>query len=212
MSFKAGETYPLPPPSTVSGFLHNLLGATEYIPMRLSIQGTYESITNNLQTLYKFGKRRKDRTYWAVVGNTSIQHNVFYSNLLVQVNLTIHIGASCEILNRLHEALLLPKEYPALGRWEDLVRIEKVFLVTVEEKEDSWNGIPIKSPIYIPRQEAINNNLQGINYRLNSFYEVIDGFKKWEMVEMFYVESGKIYNKVLVDTEGDIVFWHKNKL
>ncbi len=213
MSFKAGETYPLPPPSTINGFLHNALGATEYIPMTYSIQGTYTSMANNLQRLYKFGGVRKDkgktRNYWAVIGNTAINHGVYYVNLLVNVSLIIHVKASDEILSRLMEALLGPVEYLSLGRREDLVRIDEVSLVALKEKEDSRNGILLKYPAYIPKQYALENDLHGINFRLNSYYEIVDDFKKWDTVEMVYVESGKIYSKALVDSHGDAVFWHK---
>lgn len=213
MSFKTGETYPLPPPSTLNGFFHNALNATEYIPMKFSIQGTYYSITNNLRTLYKFGGVRKDkgkvRDYWAVFGNTSINRNVFYVNLLVGVFLIIHVDTDAEILKRLHDSLLSPKEYLSLGRREDLVRLDAVSIVNLEEMEDCRNGIPLRYPAYIPREYALANDLHGINYRLNSYYEIKDGFKKWKQIEMMYVETGKIYSKVPVDEEGDLIFWHK---
>lgn len=213
MSFKTGETYPLPPPSTLNGFFHNALNATEYLPMKFSIQGTYNSITNNLQTLYKFGGVRKEkgkvRDYWAVIGNTSINRNVFYTNLLVGASLVIHVDAHADTLKRLQDSLLFPKEYLSLGRREDLVRLDEVSIVDLEEKEDKRNGISIRYPAYVPKQYALENDLHGINYRLNSYYEIVDDFKKWDMVEMLYVESGKVYSNVLVDSHGDIVFWHK---
>jgi CRISPR-associated protein Cas5t len=214
MSFKSGETYPLPPPSTVNGFLHNAINADKYIPMCFSIQGNYKSITSNLQTLYKFGGIRKDkgkiRDYWAVIDNTKIDRMVYYVNLLVGVSLIIHINSSEETLRKLEDALVFPKEYLSLGRKEDLVRIDEIKIIEVEEKEDNWQGIKIKNPIYIPKQIALKNNLQGINYRLNSTYEIVDNFKKWDVVEMLYVETGKIYNKVFVDNDDDILFWHKD--
>lgn len=213
MSFKAGETYPLPPPSTLNGLFHNALNAKEYIPMKFSIQGKHNSITNNLQTIYKFGRVRKEkgkvRNYWAVFGNTSINRNVFYVNLLVGVSLIIHVSVHEDILETLKNSLLFPKEYLSLGRKEDLIRFDDVSIVNIEEKEDSRNGISLKYPAYIPKQYALDNDLQGIHYRLNSYYEVKGNFKKWEQVEMLYVEYGKIYTKVLVDEQGDLVFWHK---
>jgi CRISPR-associated protein Cas5t len=211
MSFKAGETYPLPPPSTINGFLHNALGATEYTPMTFSIQGTYASVTNNLQKLYKFGKSRAGResTYDAVIGSTAIKSMVYYTNLLVNINLVIHVKASDEILDRLSEALLAPGEYPSIGRREDLVRLDEVSLVSLQEREDRRNGISLRYPAYIPKQYASDNDLHGINYRLNSYYEIRDCFKKWEQIEMLYVETGKVYSKVFVDEQGDLIFWHK---
>lgn len=213
MSFRTGESYPLPPPSTINGLMHNILNATNYIPMSYSIQGTYKSITNNLQTMYKFGGVRKDkgkvRNYWAVIGDTSINHNVFYSNLLIDVNMIIHVNATNDILTRLYDGFLYPKEYLSLGRREDLIRIDEVKIIDIEEKEDIRQGLQMRYPMYIPKKIASDYELNGINYRLNSTYEIVDRFKKWNIVEMLYVEPTKIHNKVLIDNQGDMVFWHK---
>ncbi|MGN9165152.1 type I-B CRISPR-associated protein Cas5b [Tissierellaceae bacterium HCP3S3_D8] len=53
-SFQLKETYPLPPPSTVIGMVHNLCGFTEYYEMDISIQGKYHSKVNDLYTRYEF--------------------------------------------------------------------------------------------------------------------------------------------------------------
>lgn len=221
LSYKSGETFPLPPPSTINGFLHNVLSATGYIPMSFSIQGTYKSITNNLQTLYKFGGevrkdtdkitgKKRDRNYWAVIGKTPIQKNVFYQNLLVEIFLIIHIKSKLEILKQIERNIIYPKEYLSLGRKEDLVRIDDVKFVDLVEKEDKRQGIEIKNPIYVPKQDAMKNNLEGINFRLNSTYEIVNGFKKWDIVDMVYIEPQKIHQKIYLDSDGDVIFWHKD--
>ena len=38
-SFVVRESYPLPPYSTVIGFVHAACGFTEYVPMRVSVRG-----------------------------------------------------------------------------------------------------------------------------------------------------------------------------
>lgn len=58
MAQKAKETYPLPPYSTVKGFLHYVLGANELIPMEISIQGTHEGKLFDLQT-HHFTSQKK---------------------------------------------------------------------------------------------------------------------------------------------------------
>lgn len=55
-AIKISETYPLPPYSTINGLLHRILDAKEYIPMRISIQGDYESLVNEYQTTYFYKK------------------------------------------------------------------------------------------------------------------------------------------------------------
>jgi CRISPR-associated protein Cas5t len=211
-SFKNGETYPLPPPSTVNGFFHRILDAKELIPMRYSIQGTYSGITNNLQRLYKFGKVRADRRGQALmeVGNTKIATMVFYTNLLVDVELIIHVDAHPDVLTKLKGALDNPREFPSLGRREDLVRIDSVGFVELTESENNWDGILMSQPAYVPKEFVLQNNLHGINYRLNDTYVLNDGFRQWEPIEMLYVEPDRIFTKIPIDSEGDLVFWHKN--
>ncbi|WP_460176644.1 type I-B CRISPR-associated protein Cas5b [Thermodesulfovibrio hydrogeniphilus] len=208
LSFKAGETYPLPPPSTVKGFLHSILNAEQFIPMKISIQGTYASVTNNLQKLYKFGGVRKGReaSYDFIFGKVGIKSMVYYVNLLVNVNLIIHVSAEKEILENLEAALKNPSRYPSLGRQEDLVRIDQVSFVKIFEREDKRNGIPIKYPAYIPKNYALENDLFGVNYRLNYYYEIDQNLRRWKQVEVVYVESGKLYTKTYVDEEDDLVF------
>ena len=53
-SFQLKETYPMPPPSTVIGMVHNLCEFTEYNEMDISIQGKYHSKVNDLYTRYEF--------------------------------------------------------------------------------------------------------------------------------------------------------------
>lgn len=59
-SFQLKETYPLPPPSTVIGMVHNLCEFTEYHEMDISIQGKYHSKVNDLYTRYEFSNRVVD--------------------------------------------------------------------------------------------------------------------------------------------------------
>lgn len=119
-AMKITETYPLPPYSTVSGLIHKVLGATEYIPLKISIQGNYESIFNNYQTTYFY---KKDTI-------TSMPMN---SHMLLNVNLIIHIGAEEEILQQIYECLLNSNEYLSLGRKEDLLRIDDIYFTELEE-------------------------------------------------------------------------------
>ena len=56
-AIKISETYPLPPYSTINGLLHRILDAKEYIPIRISIQGDYESLVNEYQTTYFYKKK-----------------------------------------------------------------------------------------------------------------------------------------------------------
>lgn len=214
-AMKITETYPLPPYSTVSGLIHKVLGATEYIPLKISIQGNYESIFNNYQTTYFY---KKDTI-------TSMPMN---SHMLLNVNLIVHIGAEEKILQQIYECLLNSNEYLSLGRKEDLLRIDDMYFTEVEEfdvdednEEDDYEEnelieFKIKRPIYIPKEKLEDNDLSGISYRLNSYYTndaSKDKKRIWNKVDTYYVESGKNikYGKILLDSdskERDLVYFN----
>ncbi len=48
LSYSFIDTFPLPTYSNIRGWIHRILQAQEYIPLSISIQGTYESIVYDL--------------------------------------------------------------------------------------------------------------------------------------------------------------------
>lgn len=214
-AMKITETYPLPPYSTVSGLIHKVLGATEYIPLKISIQGTYESIFNNYQTTYFY---KKDSI-------TSMPMN---SHMLLNVNLIIHIGADEYILQKIHDNILNFNEYLSLGRKEDLLRIDDMYFTEIEEfevdednEEDDYEECElmefnIKRPIYIPKSKIEDKDILGISYRLNNNYTndaKKDKKRIWNKIDTYYVESGKSIKcgKIFLDKdlkERDIVYFN----
>lgn len=210
-AMKITETYPLPPYSTVSGLIHKVLGATEYIPLKISIQGSYESIFNNYQTTYFY---KKDTI-------TSMPMN---SHMLLNVNLIIHIGAEEEVLKEIYDKLINFDEYLSLGRKEDLLRIDDMYFTEVEEfdidedneEEYELTEFKIKRPIYIPKDKLEDKYVSGISYRLNNYYTndtTKDKKRIWNKVDTYYVESGKNIKcgSILLDTdknERDLVYFN----
>jgi len=195
-AFKVGETYPLPPYSTVKGMLHNVLGAEEFIPMGISIQGSYESQFSDYQSMY-FHKPNEV---------TQMPINM---HLLLNVNLIIHVRAEKQILDEIINGFKNLDEHLYLGRREDLIRIDGIRRTKVSEYDPREVGEPfrIKNPIYIPN-ESIEEDLKGINYRLNWKYEIINGLRQWvKKIDVKYVEKGEsITGQVLkVDDENDMV-------
>lgn len=201
-AFKVTETYPLPPYSTVSGMFHSILKAQEYIPMQFSIQGDYESIFNSYNTMYFY----KSNEVTTMPLNT---------HMLYGVNLTIHIKASEEILDKIVNNILDCDEYFSLGRREDLVRINKVNYIDVEEidveefYEDKDENLCITRPIYIPK-DKLPCRLQGISYRLNYKYDLKNDLRQWHKVDTLYVDEGQDIDEgtVWIDKGGDLVFFN----
>lgn len=214
-AMKITETYPLPPYSTVSGLIHKVLGATEYIPLKISIQGSYESIFNNYQTTYFY---KKDSI-------TSMPMN---SHMLLNINLIIHIGADEKTLQEIYNKLISFDEHLSLGRKEDLLRIDDIYFTEVEEfeldednEEDDYKEcelieFKIKRPIYIPKSKLEDNDVCGISYRINNYYTNDTNKDKkriWNKVDTYYVESGKNIKcgSILLDTdkkERDLIYFN----
>lgn len=199
-AFKVTETYPLPPYSTIIGMLHNIIGAKsgEYLPMDISIQGSYEGIFNTYNTTMFY--KSKDVTLMPL--------NV---HMLLGVNLIIHVSAEDEILKRIIKGFKETSEVFTLGRREDLIRLDSIKMVNIESVKVSRyanDGVVIKNNAYIPQKYEYKIN--GINYRLNKKYTIVNDLRKWEKVSSIYVENGEVIkNLYFIDDdpiEKDIVF------
>lgn len=218
-SFQLKESYPLPPYSTVIGMVHSLCDFKEYKPMKISISGNYFSKVNNLYTRHEFNNSDN-----VIKGPATIE-------LLVDVNLTIHIipeDQSEEFLNMIFEAFKYPREYPSLGRREDIVLIKDVKIVDVEKKKlerDLSNGE--EDFAYIPVnfiQEKLVNygdkksgmNIYGTRYELTKNYtsdnigteDKPQMIRFWKKEEVIYSSNIKGFKRreVPVDTDDEIVF------
>lgn len=197
-SYKVAETYPLPPYSTVIGMFHKILQAKsgEYFPMNVSVQGEYESIFSNYQTLRMY--KGKDKV-------TSMPRNV---HQLLNVNLIIHVQADDETIDKIYNNIIEGKETFILGRNEDLVRIDSIKYVNNIQKVEE---VEIERSAYVP--EWLDENIKGINYRLNTTYKIEDGIRVWDKVNVKYVEknTNKSIYEIIKDEDGENIYFY-NKL
>lgn len=196
---KVAETYPLPPYSTVIGMFHKILQAQpgEYFPMNISIQGNYEGIFSNYQNLRMY--KGKDKV-------TSMPRNV---HQLLNVKLIIHVQAEDEIIDKIYQNIISGTESFTLGRNEELVRIDYVKIIQkVEEIYDA----DIEQNAYVP--EWLADDVQGINYRLNTTYKIKEGIRQWNKVNVKYVEKHTNANiaEVLKDEDGDYIYFYSERL
>lgn len=197
-AFKVAETYPLPPYSTIIGMFHKIIGAKpgEYFPMNISVQGNYESIFSNYQNLRMF--KGKDQV-------TAMPRNV---HQLLNVELLIHIEADNEIVDKIYNNIINGKETFTLGRNEDLVRIEEIKYV---KNKFIGEGDINKFSAYIPKDICERERLEGINYRLNTTYVIKDELRRWNKVDVKYIEKSEdnsIY-EIEKDEDGDFIFFYK---
>lgn len=204
-AFKVGETYPLPPYSTVKGMLHYMLDAKQFIPMQISIQGDFESRIVDYQSHYFFKKRDVAEFPLITDGLAQTydhQHMTtmpIFMHMLYNVNLIIHIAASEDILAHLQQAFFSGPPI-SLGRWEDLVRVDEVKYVHLDKLQvGDWLETPYS--MYWPVSRPAD--VSGVPYRLNWKYDIVQGVRKWEKIKVRYVQAGEIImdDSVWVDDE-----------
>lgn len=210
-SFLLKESYPLPPYSGVIGMIHSACRFTEYVPMQVSIQGSSVSAVSDLYTKYEFGRYTKYEPG---------RHNVMLKNgnevlgmtkgmgqveLLVDLYLILHIiPDDAGMTDVIYAGLKYPANYPALGRWEDLIRIDSVACTDLRfaELEDS---IELPCDAYIPVCEE-SETIRATSYRLHKCYTLGADQKTrhWtETVEAKFARTGTSLAEgttVLIDT------------
>lgn len=230
-SFQLKESYPLPPYSTVIGMVHFLCDYKEYKEMDISIQGRYHSKVNDLYTRYEFknGMRYDETRHQLKVGDYGVSRGISTVELLVDVELLIHIIPEDQgLLEEIGNAFLHPREYPSLGRREDLVTIGEVKVVDIfEEKlKRSLGGIEEYSA-YIPMNAIEDEDIQsktrvdgisasGTRYNINKNYRLENYgskkspklFRTWNKKEVLYASNLIAIRKsgVRIDEDNHIVF------
>ncbi len=218
-SFLVKESYPLPPYSSVIGMIHMACGFEEYHDMKVCIQGKYVSDIMDLATLYNFGIKYDASRHWGKVLNEDgnydgINRGVRNVHELSDVELVIHIiPKKDEDFEVILDGLTYPKNYLALGRHEDLVRVDGTpEVVTLEEYDDYeddnyYNELSHKDySMYIPvecmEQDNGMKNYATI-YELTKKYEINKKthFREWtEIVEAYYTSD---FSKVTANAYKD---------
>lgn len=230
-SFQLKETYPLPPYSTVIGMVHNACEFTEYVPMRVSVQGKYHSKVNDLMTRYEFkpGMSFDKSRHQLNVDGFGIGRGVSTVELLSEVELLIHIvPENQELVEEICEKLTYPHEYLSLGRREDLIvfgelpKIVEVEETELEEDLSIKNSYSAYIPIGILKDEAVKIGsregvkISGTVYKLTKDYEIKNygtakspkNFRVWNKIKVVYGSdvTGLEEENVYVDEDKNLVF------
>lgn len=201
MSYVSGETYPLPPYSTVIGMVHAACGFTSYHPMKVSVQGNPRSVISDLQTKYSGGSAtyEKGRHNLFVtfedkrIGYTSGPANV---ELITEIDLVLHIVPDNEEeISLIVSSLKKPKNYLALGRHEDLLNILDVSIVEYHQKD----SVQLPNDMYI-----YPDGQDGTIYKLRKVYTIhpkthLRGFQN--VYKMLYVGKGTFAFDIFEDED-----------
>lgn len=229
-SFQLKETYPLPPYSTVIGMVHSLCQFDEYKEMRISIQGRYHSKVNDLFTRYEFRPEMKFELgrHQIDVNGFGITKGISTVELLTEVDLLLHvIPTDQDLLGKIEKAFLAPREFPYLGRREDLAIIKETKIIGIFDKKlDNDIDLSLNWAAYIPEEMIKKRDIilsqetgvrdRGMLYTINKNYmlEKIGSknnpkiFRRWNKVRVCYSSKATAVQDatVLIDENKNIVF------
>ena len=231
-SFQIKETYPLPLFSTVIGMVHSLCGYTAYHSMQVSVQGKYFSKVNDLYTRYEFkdGMKYEAARHQLKVGEYGVGQGVATAELLVDVELLLHIAPEDQsLVEEIYTAFVQPKEYPSLGRREDLATIDEVKVVALFPTElqkqvlahrDYYAYIPYEMVQEGKEKVNLTHKIQGVahsgtKYKLAKNYELVNYgsektpkiFRRWNKVDVIYGSATALAEETfMVDEDNMIAF------
>lgn len=152
----------------------------------------------------------------------SVTRGVKTAELLTDVKLLLHILPKDQsIVEEIERAFKFPREYPSLGRREDLALIEEVKIVDIrEEKLDSrilLDDFNAYIPVDLIEKRVVEtlgeNKVSGTRYKLNKDYKLVDSgtkrypkiFRKWNKVDVIYGGNVRVKRKekILLDMDAD---------
>ena len=200
------ETYPLPPYSTVLGMIHAACGYDTFHPMKLSIQGTNQGTVSELYTRYSFssGAKYEEGRHQLCVHDKEdygIFRGIANVELICENHLVIHVIPNEEDFDTVYKSLTNPPRYLSLGRYEDLVDIERVDIVNIHMDEQ----VDVKRDIYIPVDSDVEvGNCRATIYNLTKEYEITrQGLRRWKKdggrIKAYYFPKGTILDEAYVD-------------
>lgn len=213
MSYGYVQTYPLPTPSMVRGMAHWLLCVSDgYKPLKISIQGYFDSVTTNMQKVFKFDRYRKENEGRLPVIRTPskqmLNQGVQFVDLIVNMNLLLHIAFDDSSLTEALDDAVRMKTV-VLGRNEDIARVDftETGLVDIDEASDE---ITLNYNAYLSPDLCKEEQLSGTHYRLPFYYGKVKSKEDKRIFHftnaVFIAKGNKIENvSFMKDSKGDLV-------
>ena len=199
---KRGETYPLPPFSTVTGMVHFLCRWDSWHDMKISVSGN--GVMNKPEICMRwrggavagseteefkqrFPVRVKSGDSFVGWVNTLI-HEAFASDL----DLRLHIMPdNQEEVDVIYRKILNPRTFPSLGRHEDLIRIDDVQVVDILPAQE----MALDMCAYVPSTIKV----PGTVYTIHKDYVSKNGKRRFNDIPVKYLDRGM---KVFADCDN----------
>lgn len=204
------RTYPLPPPSTVLGMIHNLMGCKTGEQIRdidIAVVGKYESVYYQYQLFRNLGNPKKHAYKEAHPGGsmpTKVQ-------LLNSMDIYIYIKSNKEGKYLLDgkkkdfEEIVQAFDNPIMpfiiGRREDIAILEEYKIIDSLEYNELPPGGFQKYATWIRKDSNKEYNFKGISHLLNTYYELKGNIRNFEKQRYIFIEPQDIE---LLFKDGDI--------
>lgn len=203
------DTFPLPPFSTILGWVHWVIEADELLPVKIGIVGKFESISYDLQTLIKFDRIRKDREQVILSAfNKALSNSPTYTANVTDIHLRIYLAMERPYLELFRHKVLL-RNYPSLGRYEDLLRIDDVqYIEPVRRGLSNFDTpIPITYATYLTPETARVSGNQGSTLQMPTYHDLIKGKRFFRKEKAIYLDSGYFnQGEFQFDNDHDEIF------
>lgn len=211
-SYGFWDTFPLPPFSTILGWVHWVLGESdrqEKLPINIGVAGQFETITYDLQTLIKFDRKRgKEGEIVLEDFNKALSNTPTYVANVTNIHHRIYLKMEDEYMERFADQAM-QINFPSLGRYEDLMRIDSIDFITPEFIEIGGLDEPISVDygIYLRPETTKSTGIKGSNFKLPFYHKEINGLRFFEKEKVVYTDSGSLKRgNFLVDRDTDKVF------
>lgn len=199
---KRGETYPLPPFSTIAGMVHFLCRWDSWHDMKMSVSGN--GVINKPEICMRwrggavagseteefkqrFPVRVKSGDSFVGWVNTPI-----YESVVSDLDLRLHVmPENQKEVDVICRKILNPRTFPSLGRHEDLIRIDGVQVVNVLPAQEMTLDMCIYTPATV--------ETPGTVYTIHKDYVIDKGKRRFNDVRVKYLDRGM---KVITDCDS----------
>ena len=145
--------------------------------MKLSIQGTNSGTISELYTRYSFNGAKYEEGRHQICVDDGEKYGVLRGianvELICENHMVIHIIPSDEDFETVYQGLKNPPQYLSLGRYEDLLDIERVDIVEIHMEEEADTERNLVQPGY--EQPGVLQLAQTFQYGYISFLYSILG-------------------------------------
>lgn len=195
-SYNFLESYPLPPYSSIKGWIYNCINAEDrkkyydetISDLGIAISGNISGITHDLQHYIKidsfkdFDKIKEDLQ----------TRTPTYVTLLSSIYLTIYVTASERLLNDFSDNMF--GNYPSIGRYEDLANIEFAGEIALEERKLSRKDIhQLDYYVYISEEKSkAFEKARGTYLRIPTVYEIVNGIRYYAKTNVMCLADAEL--------------------